>query len=77
MKKTLCKKVYDTDASTLVKKVTSGVFGDSDGFEESLYETAEGNFFLYVNGGEASIHAKEDIKRMSKENADKWLAENK
>ena len=76
MKKIICKKEYDTEVSTLVKKVTFGEFGDSDGYEESLYETPEGLYFLYVNGGENSIHAKEDISRMSKAKADEWLKVN-
>ncbi len=76
MKKIICKKEYDTEASTLIKKVVSGVFGDADGYEESLYVTEGGNYFLYVNGGAESKYAKEDIKRMSKAAADTWLADN-
>lgn len=76
MKKTICKKIYDTETAELVKKVTSGEFGDVNGYEESLYVTAEGFYFLYLNGGEESIHPTEDIKRMSKEKANEWLAAN-
>ncbi len=75
MKKVICRVEYDTDASTLVKKVTSGAFGDADGYEESLYVTEKGNYFLYVNGGEASIYPVEDIKRMGKSKAEQWLAD--
>ena len=73
MKKIICKKTYDTEASTIVKKYTSGSFGDPKGYEETLYVTADGAFFLYENGGESSIHPKENIKRMSKKAADEWL----
>ena len=76
MIKVICKKTYDTDAAELVKKVTSGVFGDAAGYEESLYVTPEGFYFLYVNGGEDSIHPAEDIKRMSKDKANEWLNAN-
>lgn len=76
MVKTICKKVYDTENAEIVKKVTFGAFGEDDGYEETLYITSDGFYFLYVNGGPASIHAKEDIKRMSKANAEKWLGEN-
>ena len=76
MKKTVCKKVYDTETATVVKKVTSGNFGDPAGYEETLYVTADGKYFLYVNGGAESIHAKEDIKRMSAAKADEWKAAN-
>lgn len=76
MNKVICKKVYDTETAELVKKVTSGVFGDAAGYEESLYVTPEGFYFLYVNGGEESIHPVEDIKRMSKDKANEWLNAN-
>ena len=75
MKKIICKKEYDTEASTVVKKFTSGEFGDPAGYEETLYVTEGGNYFLYVNGGADSAYTKEDIKRMSKKTAEEWLAE--
>ena len=75
MKKIICKKEYDTAASTVVKKVTSGEFGDPAGYEETLYVTAEGKYFLYLNGGKESIHAKESIKRLSAAKADEWKSE--
>lgn len=77
MKKIICKVEYDTEASSLVKKVTFGQFGDANGYEESLYVTAKGSYFLYVNGGSESIHPAEDIKRMGKAKAEAWLEENK
>ena len=73
MQKTICKKVYDTETSTLIKKVTFGEFGDPAGFEESLYQTESGHFFLYTNGGAQSKYTKEDITRMSAEKKDAWL----
>ena len=74
MQKIICKKVYDTDNAELVKKVTFGQFGDSNGYEESLFKTDGGLFFLYVNGGINSKYPKEDIVRMSAEKAKIWLA---
>ena len=74
MQKIICKKLYDTEASEIVKKVTVGYFGDPCGYEETLYVTSEGNYFLYTNGGEESIYPVENIKRMSKKVADEWLA---
>lgn len=76
MQKIICKKLYDTDTSTVVKKVTSGLFGDPCGYEETLYVTEDGSYFLYENGGEESVHPKESIKRMSKKAADEWLKNN-
>ena len=75
MKKVICKVEYDTENAEIVKKVTFGSFGDANGYEETLYVTESGKYFLYVNGGEASIHPTEDIKRMGKANAEAWLAE--
>ncbi|MBO5315842.1 MAG: hypothetical protein IKJ13_05250 [Clostridia bacterium] len=74
MKKIICKKEYDTAASEVVEKRTFGNFGDADGYEETLYKTADGSYFLYTNGGEESKYPKEDIKRMSKKTAEAWIA---
>lgn len=35
MKKIICRREYDTDTATLVKKYTEGEFGEAEGFEES------------------------------------------
>lgn len=73
MKKIICKVEYDTESAELVRKNTVGNFGDPAGYEETLYKTADGKFFLYVNGGEASPYKKEDIKRMAAAKAQEWL----
>lgn len=75
MKKVICKKLYDTDVSEVVRKTSVGTYGDPAGYEETLYRTAEGNYFVYTNGGEASPYKKEDIKRLSKAAAETWLSE--
>lgn len=77
MKKIICKIEYDTETAELISKKTVGNFGDPTGYEETLYKTEGGKFFLYMNGGEESPYATESIKRMSAANADKWLEENK
>ena len=76
MKKIICGTEYDTTLSTVVKKVTNGYFGDPCGYEETLYVTDAGKYFLYTNGGEESKYPTENIKRMSKKNAEAWIAEN-
>lgn len=76
MQKIICKKVYDTETATLVKKVTVGYYGDPNGYEEILFKTENGLFFLYTNGGETSKYTKENITRMSAEKASAWLKEN-
>ena len=76
MKKIICKVEYDTENASLVAKKTFGEFGDAAGYEESLYQTANGKFFLYTNGGEASPYVKEDIKRLSADKAKEWMDAN-
>lgn len=73
MKKIICKREYDTDTAVLVKKFTYGNLGDSDGYEETLYQTEGGLYFLYVNGGEDSQYKTENIKSISKAKATEWL----
>lgn len=75
MKKIICKVEYDTENAELVKKFTSGEFGDAAGYEESLYVKADGKYFLYTNGGEDSVYKTENITRMSVAKAQQWLEE--
>ena len=72
MKKVICKVEYDTEASMLIEKKTFGAFGDKEGYEESLYKTQDGKYFLYTNGGEESKYPKETITRMSAAKAEEW-----
>ena len=73
MKKVICKVTYDTEAAQLIKKNTFGQFGDPAGYEESLYKTEDGKYFLYVNGGEDSPYKEENIKRMSAAKAEEFM----
>ena len=72
MKKIICKREYDTETAALIEKRTFGSFGDPEGYEETLYQTPKGYYFLYVNGGEESPYAEEGIKRMSAAKAKEW-----
>ena len=75
MKRIICKVEYDTEVSELVAKYVHGNFGEADGYEESLYITPTGKYFLYVNGGEESVHPTENITRLSAEKAKQWREE--
>ena len=72
MKKIICKVEYDTEKSELVQKFTNGNLGDPTGYEESLYVTANGKYFLYTNGGAESVYPEEGITRLSAAKADEW-----
>jgi len=73
MKKTICKKEYDTETAALIKKYTHSYFGDPEGYEECLYQTPGGLYFLYVCGGEASPYPSEDIVRLAKAKVNDWI----
>ena len=73
MKKTICKIEYDTETATLIKKFVCGFYGDPAGYEESLYQTAAGLYFLYVCGGENSPYPTEDILRLAKTKVNEWM----
>ena len=72
MKKIICKVEYDTEKSELVQKYTNGNIGDPTGYEESLYVTENGKYFLYTNGGAESVYPTEGITRMSAAKAEEW-----
>ena len=74
MKKTICKKEYDTQNATLIHKYTHSFLGDPRGFEEVLYQTPGGLYFLYVNGGNQSIYPNEDIIRIAKNKVNDWIS---
>ena len=73
MKKIICKKEYNTQTATLVKKCTYKHYGDPEGYEESLFQTPDGFYFLYVQGGEDSPYPDPDILRLGKVKAEEWL----
>ena len=75
MKKIICKVEYDTEKSELIAKFTNGEFGDPAGYEESLYKTEGGKYFIYVNGGAESIYPEETIKRLAQAKVDEWLTQ--
>ena len=73
MKKIISNKTYDTENATLIQKKTFGNFGDPIGFEESLYQTPQGFYFLYTNGGKQSKYKTENITRLSAAKKNAWL----
>ena len=73
MKKIICKREYETETATLIEKRTYSYFGDPAGYEELLFQTPQGLYFLYVRGGEASPYPNEDILRLAKTKVGAWL----
>ena len=73
MKKIICKKEYDTETATLIKAYSFGTIGDPAGYEEDLYQTPAGLYFLHDGGGETSPYPTEDILRLAKTKVNAWL----
>ena len=73
MKKVICKKEYDTQTADLIKKCTYSYYGDPAGYEEILFQTPDGLYFLYTHGGDASPCPGENIQRIAKNKVSKWL----
>lgn len=74
MQKTIRKKEYNTETATVVHKYISGFFGDPAGYEEILYQTPEGTYFVYGHGGNNSPYPEEDIQSIAKTKIKDWLA---
>ena len=72
MQKTICGKLYDTETATRIEARTVGSFGDPTGYEEILYLTPDGSYFLFGTGGADSPYAEEKITRLSKKKAEEW-----
>ena len=77
MKKIIGKKEYNTETAMLIKQFTYSYFGDPAGYEETLYQTPDGYFFVYICGGKDSIHPEENIVRLAKAKVDEWLKNHK
>ena len=72
MKKIICKKEYDSETATLIKKVTHGYYGDPAGYEEILFQTPGGLYFVYVRGGSESPYTEETITRLAANKVKAW-----
>ena len=73
----MCKEVdgvlYDTNFATVDKKFTYGVPGDPCGYEETLYITNDGRYFVYTYGGASSKYTSENIIPIAREDVKGWI----
>ena len=65
--------LYDTATSTVDKKFTCGVPGDPCGYEETLYITGDGRYFIYTFGGTQSKYPEENITPIERVNVKSWM----
>ena len=75
MKKIIKGRIYDTDKAKQLNFKYAGEYGDAGGYEERLYLTKSGQYFIFGTGGSDSLYPKPTIKPIKKEQADEWLAE--
>lgn len=73
MKKIICKREYNTENAKLIKKYTFGYYGDPEGYEETLYQSPDGYYFIYVLGGTHSPYPQENILRIAKAKVNSWI----
>ncbi|MDD3145500.1 MAG: hypothetical protein PHV23_05305 [Candidatus Gracilibacteria bacterium] len=86
MKKIIEGKVYNTDTAKYIAHVGNGLSSsDFRYFEENLYKTKKGQYFLVKEGGPMSkysygegskIYGDINIELISKENILKWFEDN-
>jgi hypothetical protein len=73
----MCKEIdkilYDTASSTVDKKFTYGRPGDPDGYEETLYITNGGRYFIYTYGGPLSKYPSENITPIARDDVKNWI----
>ena len=68
------KHVYDTEKAEALGSCAFSYYGDPAGYEETLYKTKGGLYFLCGIGGEQSPYADgEDIRPVSEADAKAWL----
>ena len=75
MRQKLGQKIYDTEQAELVHHFTYSYWGDPAGYEQRLYRTNDGFYFLYVNGGATSPYPSEKILRVRKDAVSAYLSE--
>ena len=73
MKQKIGRKTYDTEKAKEVGKQSIGYFGDSYGFEETLYRNENKEFFLACVGGDNSQYPVDVIVPMNDEDTKEWL----
>lgn len=66
-------RVYDTARSTIDKKFYYGAYGTDEGYEETLYITDDGEYFIYTNGGKHSKYTSEDIYPIEHSQVREWV----
>ena len=68
------KHIYDTEKAESLGNRAYSYYGDPAGYEETLYKTKGGLYFLWgIGGAESPYNSGEDIQPISEKKAKAWL----
>ena len=68
------RRIFDTTKAEALGNRAYSYYGDPAGYEETLYKTKGGLFFLHGIGGAESPYAEgEDIRPVAADDAQAWL----
>lgn len=68
------KHIYDTTKAEELGHRAFSYYGDPAGYEETLYKTKGGLFFLCgIGGSDSPYNSGEDIRPIAEAEAEKWL----
>ena len=68
------RRVFDTTKAEALGNRAYSYYGDPAGYEETLYKTKGGLFFLWgIGGSESPYSAGEDIRHLTEAEAHAWL----
>ncbi len=66
--------IYDTAKAQLLGERAYSYYGDPAGYEEKLYQTKGGLYFVWgIGGSESPYAAGEDIRPLNEGEAEEWL----
>lgn len=72
MRKIINKKTYNTETAKFIGNKCVGEFGQSDGYEEKLFQTKSGEYFMQGIGGPESPYPTPEIKVLTEQEATAW-----
>lgn len=72
MKKTINRKIFDTDNAVDLGCRYYGEFGTPEGYEERLFAKKDGQHFIYGVGGPYSKYAEPTIEVITEGQAEEW-----
>ncbi len=74
MRKISGKQILDTQTDAILKKTTVGSYGDPTGYEETLFLSDGGVYYIYTSGGEESPYPAASLKKISKKKAEEIMS---